>query len=113
MGGQEVLDELSAVFNLRTFVAGNTGAQAGGWFNKQIEQPEDFEGLRFRMPGLGGKALTHLGASVRNMMRWPRAKLTARNGSGHGRMKRPDSTRSRRSTTHQDSMSRVPDCRWH
>ena len=67
MGGRELQDELTSIFNLKTFLAGNTGTQAGGWFHKQINGPEDFDGLRFRMPGLGGKALGHLGASVQNI----------------------------------------------
>lgn len=67
MGGRELQDELTELFNLKTFEAGNTGAQAGGWFRKEIQGPEDFNGLKFRMPGLGGKALGLLGASVQNL----------------------------------------------
>jgi len=60
-------DELGQIFGLKSFLAGNTGAQAGGWFSKEINGPEDFNGLKFRMPGLGGKALGKLGASVQNL----------------------------------------------
>lgn len=60
-------DELGQIFGLKSFMAGNTGAQAGGWFSKEINGPEDFNGLKFRMPGLGGKALGKLGASVQNL----------------------------------------------
>ncbi|WP_316014508.1 TRAP transporter substrate-binding protein [Roseobacter sp. HKCCA0434] len=67
MGGQELHDELGSIFNLKPFLAGNTGAQAGGWFSKEINTPEDFNGLKFRMPGLGGQALGRLGASVQNI----------------------------------------------
>ena len=67
MGGRELGDELGELFNLKTFVAGNTATQAGGWFNKSIESPEDFKGLKFRMPGFGGKALGYMGASVQNI----------------------------------------------
>ena len=67
MGGRELQDELGSIFNLKTFAAGNTGPQAGGWFHKQINSPEDFVGLRFRMPGQGGEALGELGASVQNI----------------------------------------------
>lgn len=67
MGGRELGDELTELFNLKTFVAGNTSSQAGGWFHKPIESPEDFNGLKFRMPGLGGKALGFMGASVQNI----------------------------------------------
>jgi TRAP-type mannitol/chloroaromatic compound transport system substrate-binding protein len=63
----ELHDELGQIFGLKSFLAGNTGAQAGGWFHKEINGPEDFNGLKFRMPGLGGKALGKLGASVQNL----------------------------------------------
>jgi TRAP-type mannitol/chloroaromatic compound transport system substrate-binding protein len=65
--GRKYHDELGEIFGLKSFIAGNTGTQAGGWFRKEINGPEDFNGLKFRMPGLGGKALGHLGASVQNI----------------------------------------------
>lgn len=66
-GGMERHHELGEIFGLKSFLAGNTGAQAGGWFNKEINSPEDLQGLKFRMPGLGGKALGYLGVSVQNL----------------------------------------------
>ncbi len=60
-------DELGEIFDLKSFLGGNTGAQAGGWFAKEINGPDDFNGLKFHMPGLGGKALGKLGASVQNL----------------------------------------------
>ncbi len=66
-GGHELHDELGQIFGLKSFLGGNTGAQAGGWFSKEINSPEDFQGLKFRMPGLGGQALGKLGASVQNL----------------------------------------------
>lgn len=66
-GGMDFHDELGQIFGLKSFLAGNTGAQAGGWFRKEIKSPEDFNGLKFRMPGLGGQALGKLGASVQNL----------------------------------------------
>ena len=66
-GGHELHDELGQIFGLKSFLAGNTGAQAGGWFRNAINSPEDFQGLKFRMPGLGGQALGKMGASVQNL----------------------------------------------
>ena len=66
-GGMELHDELNSIFGIKGFLAGNTGAQSGGWFRKEIAGPEDFNGLKFRMPGLGGEALGKLGASVQNL----------------------------------------------
>jgi TRAP-type mannitol/chloroaromatic compound transport system substrate-binding protein len=45
-GGQQLWDELSARFNIKPFLAGNTGVQMGGWFKKDIHSVEDFQGLR-------------------------------------------------------------------
>ncbi|UWQ16237.1 TRAP transporter substrate-binding protein [Jannaschia sp. M317] len=66
-GGMELHDELGQIFGLKSFLGGNTGAQAGGWFRQEINGPEDFQGLKFRMPGLGGQALGKMGASVQNL----------------------------------------------
>ncbi|MEM9798530.1 MAG: TRAP transporter substrate-binding protein [Pseudomonadota bacterium] len=67
MGGMELHDELGQIFGLKSFLGGNTGAQAGGWYRNEISGPEDFQGLKFRMPGLGGQALGKMGASVQNL----------------------------------------------
>ncbi|WP_420858706.1 TRAP transporter substrate-binding protein [Marivivens marinus] len=66
-GGKELHDELGQIFGLKSFLAGNTGHQPGGWFNKEINSAADLQGLRFRMPGFGGKALGLTGASVQNI----------------------------------------------
>jgi TRAP-type mannitol/chloroaromatic compound transport system substrate-binding protein len=62
-GGQELWDEVADGFGLKNFAAGNTGVQMGGWFNKEIESADDFDGLKMRIPGLGGDVLAKLGAS--------------------------------------------------
>jgi TRAP-type mannitol/chloroaromatic compound transport system substrate-binding protein len=66
-GGIDLHDELGQIFGLRSFIAGNTGPQSGGWFRQEITGPDDFRGLKFRMPGLGGQALGKMGASVQNL----------------------------------------------
>ncbi|WP_085902277.1 TRAP transporter substrate-binding protein, partial [Kiloniella majae] len=63
-GGQELWDKLSAQYNLKSFMAGNTGVQMGGWYNKEINTLEDFKGLKIRMPGLGGEVLRRIGAAA-------------------------------------------------
>ena len=42
-------------------VGGNTGAQMGGWFRKEIKTVDDLKGLKFRIGGLAGKTLQKLG----------------------------------------------------
>ena len=66
-GGQDLHDEIGQIFNFKGLLAGNSGSQSGGWFRKEINSAEDFQGLKFRMPGLGGKVLGKLGASVQNI----------------------------------------------
>ena len=66
-GGEQLHDELGEIFNLKGLLAGNSGSQSGGWFRKEMNSASDFNGLKFRMPGLGGKVLGKLGASVQNI----------------------------------------------
>ncbi len=64
-GGLAMLQELYAEkFNVIQFPAGNTGAQMGGWFNKEVNTAADLQGLKIRIPGLGGQVMDKLGATV-------------------------------------------------
>ena len=63
-GGQELWDELAGGFDIKTVLCSNTGTQAGGWFNKEINSPDDLRGLKMRIPGLGGVVMSKLGAST-------------------------------------------------
>jgi TRAP-type mannitol/chloroaromatic compound transport system substrate-binding protein len=64
-GGLQLMQEFYADrFNVIQFPAGNTGAQMGGWYNKEINTPEDFAGLKMRIPGLGGQVYDRLGSTV-------------------------------------------------
>ncbi|HNP36194.1 MAG TPA: TRAP transporter substrate-binding protein [Woeseiaceae bacterium] len=66
-GGQALWDELAASRNIKPLMCTNTGAQMGGWYNREIRNLDDFSGLKIRMPGLGGEALGKLGAVLRNL----------------------------------------------
>lgn len=63
-GGQKLWDDLSAEFNIKPFQAGNTGHQTAGWFKKEINSLEDFNGLKMRIPGLGGEVIRRLGGAA-------------------------------------------------
>ncbi len=62
--GLKLWEEVYAPFNLVPRPQGNTGVQMGGWFNKEIKSIEDFNGLKMRIPGLGGKVLSKAGGTV-------------------------------------------------
>jgi len=63
-GGRELMAPLFADFGIVAFPAGNTGAQMGGWFKREIESVADLAGLTMRIPGMGGQVMSELGATV-------------------------------------------------
>jgi len=60
-GGRQLINEFYKDYNVTGFAAGNTGAQMGGWFRKEIKSVEDLKGLKFRIGGFAGQVLTKLG----------------------------------------------------
>ena len=60
-GGLEAVADLFKDYGCIQFVSGNTGAQMGGWFRKEIKSVNDLKGLKFRIGGLGGTVLAKLG----------------------------------------------------
>ena len=63
-GGAELWEEVYDRFNLLPMPCGNTGMQMGGWFNKEINSASDLQGLKMRIPGLGGKVLNKAGGTA-------------------------------------------------
>ncbi|MFO6422850.1 TRAP transporter substrate-binding protein [Motilimonas sp. KMU-193] len=66
-GGLELWQEVYAPFNLIPLAGGNTDIQMGGWFNKEINTVADLEGLKMRLPGLGGEVLKRAGGVPVNL----------------------------------------------
>jgi TRAP-type mannitol/chloroaromatic compound transport system substrate-binding protein len=66
-GGLELWRELYAPYNLVPFPAGNTGVQMAGWFRKEIKSIADLNGLKMRIPGLGGEVLARVGGTPVNI----------------------------------------------
>jgi TRAP-type mannitol/chloroaromatic compound transport system substrate-binding protein len=60
-GGADLLNDFYKKFNIYAIPAGNTGAQMGGWFRKEIKEVSDMNGLKFRIGGFGGRVLQKLG----------------------------------------------------
>lgn len=63
-GGHQLAEKLYAPHNIHPILCSITGAETAGWFRKEINTPEDLQGLKIRFAGIGGKVLQKLGASV-------------------------------------------------
>lgn len=66
-GGLELLRKIYADFNVINFSAGGTGNQMGGWFKQEVKSLSELEGLKMRIPGLGGEVLKRLGVEVQDL----------------------------------------------
>ena len=60
-GGLDLHNELLNGYNCLGIPSGNTGAQMGGWFRKEIKKPDDIKGLKFRIAGLAGNVIAKMG----------------------------------------------------
>ncbi|MBE9032869.1 TRAP transporter substrate-binding protein [filamentous cyanobacterium LEGE 11480] len=66
-GGLDMMRQIYGDFGIINFPAGNTGAQMGGWFKRQVNSVNDLKGLKMRIPGLGGKVMERLGVNVQGL----------------------------------------------
>ena len=62
-GGSQLAAELFGTYNTVVFSAGDTGAQMGGWFRKEVKTLQDVQGLKFRIAGLAGQVFAKMGAT--------------------------------------------------
>ncbi len=60
-GGIDLMNEFYATQQLIGFPCGNTGAQMGGWFRKEINSLADLQGVKMRIGGFGGKVIARVG----------------------------------------------------
>ena len=60
-GGMELMNDFYKKFNIYALPAGNTGAQMGGWFRKEIKSLADLKGLKMRIGGFAGTVIARLG----------------------------------------------------
>ncbi len=65
--GLKLLREFYSAYNIVNFPLGNTGAQMGGWFRKEIKSVADIKGLKMRIGGFGGRVLARIGAVPQNI----------------------------------------------
>ena len=60
-GGMDLMNAFYAKHKIYALPAGNTGAQMGGWYRKEINTVDDLKGLKMRIAGFGGVVLQKLG----------------------------------------------------
>ncbi len=65
--GLKLMREFYAGYNIINFPMGNTGAQMGGWFRKEIKSLKDFKGIKFRCGGFAGKVVERIGGVPQNI----------------------------------------------
>ncbi len=63
-GGIKTIQKILDPFGLVWFPAGNSTTQMGGWFRKPVNTVADLQGLKMRIPGLGGQVLSRLGVET-------------------------------------------------
>ena len=60
-GGDALMNAFFADYNIHSLLCGNTGAQMGGWYRKEIKTVADLKGLKLRIGGFAGQVLARLG----------------------------------------------------
>jgi TRAP-type mannitol/chloroaromatic compound transport system substrate-binding protein len=65
--GLKLMREFYAKYNIVNLPGGNTGAQMGGWFRKEIRSQADLKGLKFRIAGFAGRIMERMGVVPQNL----------------------------------------------
>ncbi len=65
--GLKLMREFYAQYNIFNLPGGNTGAQMGGWYRREIKSPADMKGLKMRIAGFAGRVMEQMGAVPQNI----------------------------------------------
>jgi TRAP-type mannitol/chloroaromatic compound transport system substrate-binding protein len=65
--GMRLMREFYAKYNIISFPGGNTGAQMGGWYRKEIKSLADMKGLKIRIGGFAGRVVERMGGVAQNI----------------------------------------------
>jgi TRAP-type mannitol/chloroaromatic compound transport system substrate-binding protein len=63
-GGEKLMKELHAKYNVEAINCGVISPEASGWFRKEIKTLDDLKGLKMRFFGLGANVMQKLGVST-------------------------------------------------
>ncbi len=59
--GKKLIDEMYDGLGVVSIPCGNTGGQSFGWFRKELKTVADFNGIKMRVAGFGGRVMQKLG----------------------------------------------------
>src|SRR5262245_36301917 len=59
--GEQLINAFYQKHNIHGLLAGNTMAQMGGWFRKEIVSADDLKGIKMRIGGFAGSVMAKLG----------------------------------------------------
>jgi len=65
--GLSLMREFYRNYNMINFPGGETGAQMGGWFRKEIKSLADMKGVKMRIGGFGGRIIERIGGVPQNI----------------------------------------------
>jgi TRAP-type mannitol/chloroaromatic compound transport system substrate-binding protein len=65
--GGKLMREFYAKYNIVNFPMGNTGAQMGGFYRKEIKSVKDIKGMKFRVGGFAGRVFERMGGVPQNI----------------------------------------------
>jgi TRAP-type mannitol/chloroaromatic compound transport system substrate-binding protein len=65
--GLKLMREFYKQYNIVNFLGGNTGAQMGGWYRKEMKSLADVKGLKMRIGGFAGRVLEKIGGVPQNI----------------------------------------------
>ena len=65
--GLKLMRDFYKSYNIINFPGGNTGAQMGGFFRKEVKSLADMKGLKFRIGGFGGRVVERIGGVAQNI----------------------------------------------
>jgi len=66
-GGEALMNAFYAKYNIHGLLAGNTMAQMGGWFRKEINTIDDLKGVKMRIAGFAAAVISKLGVTTQQM----------------------------------------------
>jgi TRAP-type mannitol/chloroaromatic compound transport system substrate-binding protein len=66
-GGEAMMNTFYAKYNIYGLLAGNTMAQMGGWFRKEINTIDDLKGVKMRIAGFAAAVISKLGVATQQL----------------------------------------------